>query len=177
MKIIITGLEEINKLQLAKHLVSINDEFSIASSFSTDDKYNKDIINDKYIYYLNPLDVNLGFKNNSFLFVSTKNFISNGMIIDEYYNNNIIICNIENFNNISNKIFNSTEDILVIWLDTKFHGNIKKEIKETKYLIDRLNNLNYLYFLDEDLVDISNVIFKYINGDKEVQNELLNKYD
>ena len=85
----------------------------------------------------------------------------------------------ENFNNISNKIFLGNDELVLVWLDTKNHDkkNIKKEINETNYLIEKIesSNINYLYFLDTNKIEIMDVIAEYMLHEDKRQ-ELLEKY-
>ena len=87
--------------------------------------------------------------------------------------------NSEDFNNISNKIFLSNNELILVWLDTKNHDHsrIKKEIKESQYILDKINsdNLKYLYFLDKDNIEIMDVICDYLLHE-EKREELLENY-
>lgn len=176
MKIIIVGIQNINKIDIAKYIIEHNDEFSIVPSFTSDESY-KDKISDNYIYYLDPNIIDLSYKNNAFLFVETKDYISKGVTCDDFYNNDILCVSLEEFNNIIDKELTNNENIIV-WVDTKYHDsyNVKKEIRETKYLLERLNNYNYLYFLDETSEYINEIVLKYINGKESVRKYLLEEY-
>lgn len=174
-KIIITGLSNINKLELAKELIKLDDNLSICPMFTSDQNYSG-IINENYKYYLPTNIINLSYKNNSIFFIKTENFISTGVTVDDYYNNDIIFCNIDEYNNISEKYFNE-DNILTIWLDTKSHKdiiNINNEINDTKYLLDRLENKKYMYFIDKNIGDISKIIIEYITTNNE---NILNEYN
>lgn len=173
MKIIITGINKIDKLDIAKYIADNND-LSIVPSFTSDDTY-KGKISDRYIYYLSPNTIDLSYKNNAFIYIQTKNYLTTGVTCDDYYNNDILCVSIEEFNNI---IDAELTDTLVIWLDTKFHNNenIKFELNETKYLVERLNKIKYLYFLDESKDLINNIIYKYINSDELIRKDLLEEY-
>lgn len=176
MKIIIIGINKINKIDIAKYIIEHNDELSIVPSF-TSDEYYKNKISEDYIYYLNPNTIDLSYKNNAFLFIETKDYISKGITCDDFYNNDILCLSLENFNNIIDKELETNENI-IIWVDTKFHGseNITNEINETKYVLQRLENYNYMYFLDESNELINEVIYKYINSNEEVRKLLREEY-
>lgn len=176
MKIIIVGIHKINKLDIAKYIVEHNDDLNIVPSFTSDELY-KDKISDTYIYYLDPNIIDLIYKNNAFLFIETKDYTSKGVTCDDFYNNDILCVSLEEFNNIIDKELINNENI-ILWVDTKYHGsfNIKNEITETKYLLERLNKLKYLYFLDETPEYINEVLFKYINGDESTKKYLLEEY-
>ena len=175
-KIIILGAKNINKFDLAKLLIDKDEELDLAPIFSTNDIYK-----DKYsieIKYLSPEDITIGYKNNAFLYVSSdKDYISSGITLDDVDNSDILCMNISDFNNISNIIF-SKYNFLIIWLDTKYRDknyNIKEDIVETKYLIEKLDYFNYMYFLDEDYEDISDIIIKYLKSSEEEKEKILNE--
>ena len=87
--------------------------------------------------------------------------------------------NTEDFNNISNKIFLSNNELVIVWLDTKNHDSerIKREIIESQYVMDKIlsDELNYLYFLDKDNLEIMDVICEYLLHE-EKRSELLENY-
>lgn len=176
MKIIITGSSNIDKLAIAKKIISKSDEFSIANYFTSNEEY-KDKVSENYIMFLNPNAINLAYKNNAFLFILTENYISTGITLDEFYTNNIICVSNKTFNLITNNIFANNE-CLVIWVDSKQHDNIdiKSELREINYLEKTLKEINYLYFLDEDINFIADTIISYVNGNEDKRKELLLEY-
>lgn len=176
MKIIITGTSSINKIELGKKIISKDDELSITPVFTSDELY-KGKCSDKYIYYLDPNIINLSYKNNAFLYISTEDYITSGITIDDFYNNDIVCISTKNFNKIIDSIFTNNE-CLIVWVDSKYHKNInlKEELVETKYLEENLAKLNYLYFIDEDFGKISEVIIDYITSDENRKKELLEEY-
>ena len=174
IKILLIGLQRIDKIELAKQLTSKNDDLSIASIFTTNVEYKDTEINENFIYYMDTLTVNLSFKNNSFLYINTIDYVSHGITIDDYYNNDIICMSIEEFNSISPKTFEHDE-LLIIWIDEK--GKVSNnELTEVKYFQDELSKYNYMYFLNEDMNDISDIILDYLScNDEQHRNELLNE--
>lgn len=170
-KIFITGINEINKLEIAKDISKMLPEYKISKTFTTDKEYIYD--NSKNMYYIDIDTISLSFKNNALLYISTTDDVSNGITIDDFYANDIFILGIEEFNMIPEKIFDNY-DILVIWADTSKHEHFSNsEINETKYLIERLDNITNLYFLNECSIDISNVVARYINGDEYEKNRII----
>lgn len=174
IKILLVGLQRIDKIELAKKLTSKNDDLSIAPIFTTNAEYKNTEINENFIYYMDTLTVNLSFKNNSFLYINTIDYVSHGITIDDYYNNDIICMSIEEFNSISPKTFEHDE-LLIIWIDEK--GKVSNnELTEVKYFQDELSKYNYMYFLNEDMNDISDIILDYLScNDEQHRNELLNE--
>ena len=177
-KIFITGPKNIDKLSLAKKIVERDDDLTIASRFTNDLQY-KDVADDMYLYYLSTQDIDLTYKNNFVLFVNTDKYISSGITMDVFYNSDIFCMSMCEFNNISESIFNNeSNDILVIWLDTKntkSNDNISEDICESGFLMSRLDesNLKYLYFIDESDESIIDTIFEYLEGDEEIRKNIL----
>lgn len=177
-KIFITGPHSIDKMSLCKKLNSKDDDLSIAERFSNDDIY-KDNSNGNYIYYMSTQDIDLTYKNNFMLFVDTNNYISTGITLDSFYNNDLFAMEMNEFNNISNVIFKSeSTDIVVIWIDGSYNKSneyMRKDSKESEFLEERLHNENikYMYFYNESDEDIIDTILNYINGDKEVRKNIL----
>lgn len=176
-KIFITGSHSVDKLKIAKLLVQKDDSLSICKKFTSNPDY-KGVISDNYIYFLESQEIDLAYKNNVLLYVNTENYISSGITIDNYYNDDIFVLDLRDFNNISNTVFQSTlNEIIVIWIDSPITSNspeIKQDINETKYLLERLNSgVKYLYFLSETEDFITDTILEYLNGDEETKNKLL----
>lgn len=168
LKIIITGAQPIDKFQIAKKLVDANDNLSVAPTFTTDKDY-QNITTDNFMYYLSSDEVDLAFKNNVILYINTVVNISYGITLDNFYNNDIFVMDIEGFNNISNHII-SGKDLLIVWVDTKHYDDLsirKKDLSEVKYLEERTQTIPYLYFLDDTVEEIVNVINSYLEGDDE----------
>lgn len=178
LKFFIVGETGINKEEIIDLLEMNNDSeqmFKIAKIFTTD----YDEANQKYWYYISNEDLNICYKNNAILFIKTIVNKSYGITLESFYDSNILFMDTENFNNISNKIFLGNDELVLVWLDTKNHDkkNIKKEINETNYLIEKIesSNINYLYFLDTNKIEIMDVIAEYMLHEEKRQ-ELLEKY-
>ena len=175
IKFLIIGENNIDKKEIVNLLLTNNGLFNVANYFTT----NIDDSNKEFFYYLPIEELHICYKNNAILFVKTTLSNSVGITLDSFYENNIIFMNTEDFNNISNKIFLSNNELIIIWLDTKNHDplTIKKEIKESNYLIEKINNdqLKYMYFLDKPNIEIMDVICEYLKN-PESRNELLEEY-
>lgn len=164
LKIFIVCLDKENALNIAKNIIKINDNLTVIPRFTTDDNYNE--INENYMYYLDVHKVNLSYKNNALLYIKTNNYISEGITIDDFYNNDISFLNFEEFNLIPDIIFKKY-NILTVWIDSKNHKNISKsDIIEINYFCKFIENNKYLYFLDNEY-NICDVILDYISGDDE----------
>lgn len=171
LKTFIVCLDKEKALNVAKDIVRINDELSIIPRFTTDTEY-KDEVNENYIYYLDVNTVNLSYKNNALLYIKTNKYISSGITIDDFYNNDICYLTVEEFNSIPEIIFKKY-DILVVWIDTKTHKAISNsDLIEINYFNTFITTINYLYFLENE-TDIHNTILEYIFGDEEKRNYLL----
>lgn len=181
-KIIIVGISDIDKLEIAKELVRRDDNLSIASHFTTDneiiEQYGdnaESIINDKYIQYIKNDIINLAYKNNSLLYVITNGYISEGITTDEYYNSDIIYVDILQFNQIPDRFFNSKySKNIIVWVDTRNHRHISQsELIEIRYLQERLDAMSYLYFLDESIDKICTTILEYLEADEDKRKQII----
>jgi hypothetical protein len=171
LKTFIVCLDKEKALNVAKDIVRINDELSIIPRFTTDTEY-KDEVNENYIYYLDVNTVNLSYKNNALLYIKTNKYISSGITIDDFYNNDVCYLTVEEFNSIPEIIFKKY-DILVVWVDTKNHKAISNsDLIEINYFSTFITTINYLYFLENE-IGIHNTILEYIFGDEEKRKYLL----
>ena len=171
LKTFIVCLDKDKALNVAKDIIKVNDELSIIPRFTTNQEI-KDKANDHYIYYLDVNTINLSYKNNALLYIKTNNYISNGITIDDFYNNDICYLTIEEFNLIPEVIFKKY-DILIIWIDTKNNKAISNsDMIEINYFNSFITSSNYLYFLENE-TDIHKTILEYISGDDEIRKHLL----
>ena len=175
LKFLIIGENSIDKIPLIDLLLKNENLFKVAKIFIT----NPNKVKDNFHYVISNDELNRCYKNNAILFVKTILNESYGVTLDSFYENNIIFMNLEDFNNISNKIFLSNNELIIVWIDTKNHDplQIKKEIRESQYVIDKINsdNIKYLYFLDKDNIEIMDVICNYLLHEEKRQ-ELLENY-
>ena len=173
LKTFIVCLYEDKALNVAKDIIKTNDELSIIPRFTTNTEY-KNEVNENYVYYLDVNTVNLSYKNNALLYIKTDKYISSGITIDDFYNNDICIMNVEEFNLIPECVF-SKNDILVIWVDTKNHSSLTyNDMVEFKYFNSFLENNLYLYFIDDE-PNISDIVLEYFYGDEETRKKLLDE--
>lgn len=166
-KIIITGITKLDVDKLMNKIIHTDDSMNIIPKFTT----NKD---DESFYnkYLDVMTVNLSFKNNSLIYISTINYISTGITTDDFLNNDVCFIDMKNFNNIPDKIFKDF-DILVIWLDSKEVTLSNSDKIESKFFQERIMNLKYMYFLDDNLHTINEQIFRYLEADEEEKKNIL----
>ena len=171
-KVFIVCLDKDMALQVAKSIIYEDDNYTIAQTFTTDSDY--DNKNENYEVYLDANTVNLSYKNNSLLFIKTTKYISYGITIDEFYNNDICIMNIEEYNLIPENIFNKY-DIVTVWIDTKSHKNLSNsDLIEIGYFNDFLEKTTYLYFLDSES-NIHSVILSYLKADENMKKAILDE--
>jgi hypothetical protein len=176
-KVFILGSSVINKFDIAKDIIAINDNLNIANNFTTDIIF-KDKITDTFEYYLSTEDVKLAFKNNALMFGTTVNDITSGVTISDMYNSDIIAMSYDDFNNISNKVFTEITPI-ICWIDSnnKEYDRYKHDLIEASYCIKKIDDKKFttLYFnLDSEQPDkIANIINTYISGDEIVREEIL----
>ena len=202
-KIIIIGPNNINqyKADLANLIVSKNSDLSIMNTFITDETMSQhQNINSciDYIYYIPYTKVQEAYKNSSILYCTIDelhNDITHGIMLDEYYNNDIMYLDFIDFNNISDSVFlednmhrmseaqAELNNHIIIWLDTKINKNLNytkkhEDIRESKYVYQRMerHNIPCLYFNidNEHISDISNTILEYYNTiDDEKRQEII----
>ncbi|MBO5003865.1 MAG: hypothetical protein J6D03_01060 [Clostridia bacterium] len=177
-KILIVGSSIIDKMKIAERLTSYDESFSIAYRFTSNIEY-KDMKrenNNLHIYYNDNESINLDYKNNSLLYIHTSDMISYGVTIDEFINTDITVLDTLNFNTISDKLLNNN-NIFIVWIDTKFDKKNSIDFKETKFLMDRIDNYPYMYFMDTDNIDdICKEVLKYVNAKtKDEKLEILNE--
>lgn len=171
LKTFIVCLNKDIALNIAKEVMQLDDSLSIAPEFTTNINY-KNEITDTYESYLDISTVNLAYKNNSLLYIRTCDYISSGITIDDFYNNDICFMDIKEFNLISENIFNKY-DVLIVWVDFKYHNGItNSDMIEINYFTQFLEKNNYLYFLNDEK-NIAEIILTYIKGDENARNELL----
>ena len=87
IKILITGIEAIDKSIIAKRLVEIDDSLTIIPHFTSNVDMKDNI--SEFEYFLDTHTIHLAYKNNSIMTVYTNNYTSNGITIDDFYNNDI----------------------------------------------------------------------------------------
>ena len=173
-KIIIIGPKHVNKIELAQALVSINDDLEICPTYTTQLEY-KDKITDEFFTYISNEDVKLGYKNNSFIYVTSYDEYSKGMLHSDLYNKDIFVLDFVDFNNMSEKMFNEFQNKLFIWIDTKQKNTDLEDLEESKFSFKRSKNFPLLYFVDENVEDIVRIILKYIdvNCTEEEREEIM----
>lgn len=173
-KIIIIGPKHVNKIELAQALVSINDDLEICPTYITKLEY-KDKITDEFFTYISNEDVKLGYKNNSFIYVTSYDEYSKGMLHSDLYNKDIFVLDFVDFNNMSEKMFNEFQNKLFIWLDTKQKNTDLEDLEESKFSFKRSKNFPLLYFVDENIEDIVRIILRYIdvNCTEEEREEIM----
>lgn len=171
LKTFIVCLNKDIALNIAKEVIQLDDNLSIAPEFTTSINY-KNEITDTYKCYLDISTANLAYKNNSLLYIKTYDYISSGITIDDFYNNDICFMDIKEFNLISENVFNKY-NILVVWIDFKYHNGItNSDMIEINYFTQFLEKNDYLYFLNDE-ANISETILEYIKGDELSRKELL----
>ena len=161
-KIIIIGPKHTNKIELAQELISINDDLEVCPTYTTELEF-KDKVTDEFFTYIPNEDMKLGYKNNSFIYVTSYNEYSKGMLHSDLYNKDIFVLDFLDFNNISERMLNEFNNKLFVWLDTKEKNKDIEDLEESKFAYERSLNFPLLYFVDENIEDIAKIILRYID--------------
>lgn len=173
MKIFIVGHKQLNKLDIANKIISLNDYLNICKTFTTEQS---DGMIGEYLFHLDEEDIILAFRNNSLLYIDYNDEQISGMTIDDFDVSDIIPIDIKHFNSIPDYLL-SDKELLIIWVDSKakYISSDKKYIIEAKYLQERIDNLNIptMYFIDDDNINIANIVIEYMNSNDDERMELV----
>lgn len=176
IKIIIVGIDKVKESQqIIKKVINENDDISVISHFTNEDENKSEMT--EFYYHIDTNTLYMAHKNNSILTVFTTDGISDGIMIDDFYNNDIGYVSVEQFNMISDKIFEDN-DILVVWIDKsdKINHQYAYNMIEIRYMQERIENLKYIYILNEDIDKISYLILKYMNSEETTRKKMLEEY-
>ena len=164
-KIFIIYHDETILEDLINNLFNTSNEINISDKFTTDNQAVKNGRPYSY-YYLQTLEVNKAIKNNYVLYVLTDNYISTGITIDDFYNNDIFILNYKEYNAIPDLIFNK-HNILTIWIDSK-DGKYKDIFNDIIFVENRLEKVPNEYFLKGENDEIVNTILNYLDENNNI---------
>lgn len=176
MKIFIIGHSKINVDEIGIKLQQKNDNLTLSRKFTTIKDYEDAPANSLY-YFLDKTAVNISYKNNSVIYVDTIDNDSIGITYDDYYNSDIFCMNLRQFNMLSQSFINNVDDMLVVWVDSKNEKHYQEDIYEAGYVEERIYDLNYMYFLDENIDTITDIINEYIIGNENTRSSLLKTYE
>lgn len=165
---------------LIEELTRMSDDLQVASTFTTDSDCSSSSA-EAYQYYISNDQLDLDYKNNALLYVTSDTVLqtSTGIAIDTYYNSDIIPASIKAFNSIKEKFY---EDSLIVWLDyplgskTMSVREYRLQMIEFKYFMNQYQNIkdHILYFnQNEKIEDVAKVILEYIEADDDRKKELI----
>ena len=78
---------------------------------------------------------------------------------------------------LSQSFINNVDDMLVVWVDSKNEKHYQEDVYEAGYVEERIYDLNYMYFLDENVDTITDIINEYIIGNENTRTSLLKTYE
>lgn len=180
MKIIIVGSENIDKYTIAKNVQALDDDLIVAPVFSTN-LLLEGKITDSFKYFMPVKEVELGHKNDAFMWVRTNHDESRGITKSDMYMSNIFVMSFSDFNNMSDTAFAEflNDDGLVCFLDS--HENTDIDKIESRFTCERVfdeeREIPCLYFLDEDSDYIVDILFKYSCSNDIERKKLLNNHN
>jgi hypothetical protein len=173
MKTFIVGSDNLNKLEIAKELTSLNDDLNICKSFIA-----KNIDDEKlqeYIFTLDEEDIVLAFKNNALLYIDYSQHNISGITLDDFSVSDIIPISFKHFNSIVDEPLIENE-VLIIWIDIKEKRESHNvDVIESRFVQERIDSLNLpcLYFCGESSKEIAEIVFNYLTGNDEVRKEII----
>lgn len=176
MKIIIISTHTKDGLQIAKALQEANDDMLIAPVFTTSLQMRGKT--GEVLYYMPNEEVELGYRNNAFMWVHTNPDCTMGVTMPDMYSSNIFVMTYGDFNNISNPVLNELmnneeEELLLVVLDDSKSKKTDDELREARSAYERIDMCKYLYFLDEPVHNASECILKYIVSDEEEREKII----
>ena len=176
MKILLVGEPHSALFEIACYLEEKNDNLNIAPTFNTDMKM-QGVVTADHQYYMSNEEVEVAYKNNAFMWVRSNEHISKGCTMTDLYDNDIFMLSFGDFNNISNAVYESMKDDMILcFID---HSKIKydeDEIYESQFAAERIYASKYLYFCDDEAGEVADVILKYVAGNDIIRNELLEEF-
>lgn len=173
-KVIIVGMDNEEMQNIAKHLSDYDDDLTLARHFTTD-KEKKDITNE-FEYYIDMNTLYMACKNNAVVTINYTDDLADGIMVDDFYNNTICWMTIHQFNMVPDTILNK-HNVIVVWTDSSKHTFKESGMSmvDVQYLENRLEKIPYIYFLNDDVKTICNIILEYINGDFDKKQYILDE--
>lgn len=173
-KILIVGSRTIDKQIFADALLQALPDIRQARNFTSDLSY-IDVVGNKLYYYTANEQIELDYRNNAIFSVYTTEQVSIGITHQELLRKDIAVINIRDFNTISDFSLNQYKP-LIIWIDLHNSDtieNYRSDVSETKFLQDRIDNYEYLYFLsNEDPKNVAELVSRYVNSDAETKKQI-----
>ena len=162
-KIFIIYHDELIIKELLEYIYQKNNDSKICRKFISDPTI-MNIPNDNIseYYFLNQREINIAYKNNSLLYLIHKNYLSTGITIDDFYMNDIFFLSYKEYNLIADTIFKKY-NIMTIWVDSSKSNYNQYKIDITA-LEKRLEFVQYNYFINESIEDISVTIENFLNN-------------
>ena len=146
--------------EIINELYETSSDINISNKFTTE---KNDAVNSfpYSYYYINQLEVNKALKNNSVLYIITNDYVSTGITIDDFYNNDVFCMNYKEYNAIPDIIFNKY-NILTVWVDSKQSSYDQSILSEIPFVEKRLERVNYNYYFNDKNSDIIKDIINFI---------------
>lgn len=158
-KILITGARSIDLTGIANtiaHYLGVDYNAKVCVPFTTRN-------NVPDMQHIDIDTINLSYKNNSILCIDSQPEYMEGILFDDFDMSDICYMPIEQFNMIVDAIFDRY-NILTIWIDSKKIKPTKNDIIESNFLLQRLEKNKYMYFLDDEGMNIPRSVYSYISA-------------
>lgn len=116
-------------------------------------------------------EVVMAYKNNAiFSCITDTDNNTTGITMDEYYNSNVIYLSVAELMNVSD---HKLTNCLIVWIDSDKWSCSSEDISIATNMEKIIHNCEYLYFLKNELDVAVKTICRYIDGDKEEKQNIL----
>ena len=116
-------------------------------------------------------EVVVAYKNNAiFSCITDADNNTTGITMDEYYNSNIIYLSVAELMNVPD---HKLTNCLIVWIDSDKLSCSTEDISIATNMEKIIQNCEYLYFLKNELDKVIATICRYIDGDIEERQKIL----
>ena len=116
-------------------------------------------------------EVVVAYKNNAiFSCITDADNNTTGITMDEYYNSNIIYLSVEELMNVPD---HKLTNCLIVWIDSDKLSCSTEDISIATNMEKIIQNCEYLYFLKNELDKVIATICRYIDGNIEERQNIL----
>ena len=116
-------------------------------------------------------EVVVAYKNNAiFSCITDINNVTTGITMDEYYNSNVIYLSVAELMNVPD---HKLTNCIIVWIDSDKLSCSTEDISIATNMEKIIHSCEYLYFLKNELDKVITIICRYIDGDIEERQNIL----